>query len=250
MCGRYELSSHPEVIALAFGLPSVPQLRARYNIAPTQQVPIVRTNRDGARELVEVRWGLVPRWARDPSIGARMINARAETVATNGAFRFPYAHHRCLVPVNGFYEWRKSAAGKIPHHVGMRDHRPFALAGLYERWRSGEGEIIDSVAIVTREATGAVRSLHDRMPVIVAEADYARWLDRAIEDVGDLLDSPSREALVIHPVATRVNSVANDDASLIEPVAEPEVPHPSAASAKAAADDEREPELPLQTRLL
>jgi putative SOS response-associated peptidase YedK len=251
MCGRYELSSHPEVIALAFGLANVPQLRARYNIAPTQQVPVVRTNRDGERELVEMRWGLVPYWAKDPSIGAKMINARAETVATNGAFRYAYAHRRCLVPLTGFYEWRKTPSGKVPHHIGMPDRRPFALAGLYERWRSKEGEVVDSVSIVTTASAGGVRELHDRMPVIVPEPEYARWLDRANEDVGDLLTPWDGEALRIHPVSTRVNSVANDDASLCEPAKDepvaktPETPakrRRPTANAASSGDDASLPE--------
>jgi putative SOS response-associated peptidase YedK len=246
MCGRYELSSHPEVIALAFGLAHAPSLRARYNIAPTQPVPVVRVNRDGERECVEMRWGLIPRFAKDPSVGARMINARAETVATSGAFRYAFAHHRCLVPLNGFYEWRKTTAGKVPHHIGMRDGRPFALAGIYERWRAPDGEPIASVAIVTTNASGGVRDLHDRMPVIVAPDDYARWLDRANEDASDLLGGWQGEALRIHPVGKRVNAVANDDASLVEPVSADASPEASAATEKrgrrASEDDEPLPE--------
>jgi putative SOS response-associated peptidase YedK len=235
MCGRYELSSHPEVIALAFGLPRVPELRARYNIAPAQPVPVVRVGRDGERELVELRWGLVPRWAKDVAIGAKMINARAETVATNGAFRYAYAHHRCLVPANGFYEWRKAASGKVPHHVGMQDGRPFALAGLYERWRGNDGEVVDSVAIVTTSASPDVRDLHDRMPVIVPAHDHGRWLDRGVEDVSDLLVPWRGEALRVHPVSKRVNAVANDDPSLREPVEVPAVPAAEAPARQRAA---------------
>jgi len=246
MCGRYELSSHPDVIALAFGLPRVPELRARYNIAPTQPVPIVRVNRDGERELVEMRWGLVPRWAKDVSIGAKMINARAETLATNGAFRYAYAHHRCLVPANGFYEWRKTPSGKVPHHVGMSGGRPFALAGVYERWRAKDGEVVDSVAIVTTSASADVSDLHDRMPVIVSEHDYGRWLDRGVEDVGELLVPWSGDALRVHPVSKRVNAVANDDPSLCEPLPDSkeraaEMPAPQRATPSAAASEPAAP---------
>jgi putative SOS response-associated peptidase YedK len=236
MCGRYELSSHPDVVALAFGLPQPPPLRPRYNIAPTQQVPIVRRNVSGTRELVEMRWGLVPRWAKDPSIGARMINARAESIATSGAFRDAYARHRCLVPVNGFYEWRRVHTGKQPLHIGMPDGRPFALAGLYERWRSAEGDVLDTCTIVTTQACASLRDVHDRMPVIVPDAEYARWLDCSNPDVGDLLRAWSGEALRLYPVSTRVNAVRNDDATLCDPVdaaadngaaARPESPAPS-----------------------
>ena len=217
MCGRYELSSHPAAIALAFGLDYAPDIRPRYNIAPMQQVPIVRIGSDGRRQLVQVRWGLVPRFAKDPSIGARMINARGETLASRSAFRNAFARHRCLVPVNGFYEWQATRAGKQPLHIGMPDGRPFGLAGLYERWRSTEGDVIDTCAIVTTAATRSVAGVHDRMPVIVPEAAYARWLDPADADVHDLVQGWA-DPLRIYPVSMRVNAVRNDDAALVEPV--------------------------------
>ena len=234
MCGRYELSSHPAAIALAFGLPNPPDLRPRYNIAPTQQVPIVRGNAAGERELVEMRWGLVPRWAKDPSIGTRMINARAETIATKGAFRNAYARHRCLVPVNGFYEWKRTANGKQPVHIGQTDGRPFGLAGIYERWLSPEGEVLDTCAIVTTGSCASLADVHDRMPVIVPEAQYARWLDGTRHDVADLLVPWAGEELRVYPVSRRVNSVVNDDASLCER-ADP------ALSTDAAADHAAHP---------
>ncbi|MDQ2915919.1 MAG: SOS response-associated peptidase [Pseudomonadota bacterium] len=218
MCGRYELSSHPTAIALAFGLPHPPDIRPRYNIAPTQQVPIIRHNAAGERELIQVRWGLVPRWAKDPSIGARMINARAETVAVKSAFRNAFARHRCLVPVNGFYEWQRMHSGKQPLHIGMPDGRPFGLAGLYERWLSPEGEVLDTCTIVTTSACESLRVVHERMPVIVPDAEYARWLDCTNPDVDDLLAAWSGEPLRVYPVSTRVNFVSNDDARLCEPM--------------------------------
>jgi putative SOS response-associated peptidase YedK len=242
MCGRYELSSHPAAIALAFGLPHPPDIHPRYNIAPTQQVPIVRQNAAGARELVQVRWGLVPRQARDRAIGVRMINARAETVATRAAFRNAYARHRCLVPVNGFYEWQATRRGKQPMHVGMADGRPFGLAGLYERWLSPEGEILDTCTIVTTASCDAVCSIHDRMPVIVPDTEYERWLDGSRHDVADLLGPWSGEPLRIYPVSTRVNAVRNDDAGLAEPVEadpEPAVSSPSEGAKALRAQGEK-----------
>jgi putative SOS response-associated peptidase YedK len=239
MCGRYELSSHPAVIALAFGLPFSPEIHPRYNIAPMQQVPIIRENSEGTRELAQVRWGLVPRWAKDPSIGARMINARAETVTTKGAFRYALARHRCLVPANGFYEWRKTTSGKLPMHIGLPDARPFGLAGLYERWLSPEGEVLDTCTILTIAACASLHDVHERMPVIVPDADYARWLDCSNPDVGDLLASWSGEPLRAYPVSTRVNAVRNDDAALCEPIAEgqPESPPSISDSTKSDAPD-------------
>ena len=221
MCGRYELSSHPTVIALAFGLAHPPDLRPRYNIAPTQQVPVVRIDSAGRRELVQLRWGLIPRWAKDPSIGSRMINARAETVADKAAFRIPYARHRCLLPASGFYEWQALPAHKQPVHIGMADGRPFAMAGLYERWRSPDDQVIDTCTIVTTRASDALRPIHERMPVIIAEAAHARWLDVANPDVADLLEPWSGEPLLAYPVSTRVNAVANDDLTLREPLQPP-----------------------------
>lgn len=220
MCGRYELHSHPAAIALAFGLAGPPAIQARYNIAPTQAVPIVRLNAGRERELVQVRWGLVPRWAKDPSIGSRMINARAETAATRGAFRHALARRRCLVPADGYYEWPCTGSGKQPMHVARRDGQPFGMAGLHERWRSPQGEVIDTCTILTTRANAALQPLHERMPVILAPQDYARWLDvsDASLDVQDLLVPAPQDALCARPVSSRVNAVHNDDASLLDPV--------------------------------
>jgi len=155
MCGRFELHTNPAAIALAFGLSQPPAIAPRYNIAPTQDVPVVRETRDGDRELAQVRWGLVPRWAKDPSIGVRMINARAETLADKPAFRNALKWHRCLLPADGFYEWKAVAGGKQPYRIGMKDGAVFALAGLTERWLSRDGEVLDTCAIVTTPAKGA-----------------------------------------------------------------------------------------------
>jgi putative SOS response-associated peptidase YedK len=245
MCGRYELHTHPAALALAFGLAHPPTLTARYNIAPMQTVPIVRHNAAGERELVQVRWGFVPRWSKDPSIGARMINARAETVAERPAFRNAFLRHRCLVPADGFYEWRRTAHGKQPMRIARADGQPFGMAGLYERWLSPEGEVLDTCAILTTEANARLHGIHDRMPVIVAPTDYTRWLDPANPEVADLFAPAPDDAMVAHAVSPRVNAVRNDDAALIEPLAEPVVEAPAPATEETA-----EPELPLQPRLI
>jgi putative SOS response-associated peptidase YedK len=237
MCGRYQLSSHPAAIALAFGLQLPPDVAPRYNIAPMQQVPIVRLNTAGERELTFVRWGFVPRWAKDPSIGARMINARAESVSTRYAFHNAYARHRCLLPLNGFYEWQATPSGKQPMHIGMPDGRPFGLAGLYERWLSPAGEVLDTCTIVTISASEALRRVHDRMPVIVPDTAYERWLDPANVDVADLLEAWSGDALRAYPVSTRVNAVLNDDAQLCEPVEPIASAVPERVTGATEADD-------------
>jgi len=237
MCGRYELHTHPAALALAFGLEFPPLIRPRYNIAPTHDIPVIRLAQSGARELAQMRWGLVPRWAKDPSIGAKMINARGETLAQKPSFRTAFQRHRCLIPTDGFYEWRVAASGgKQPIHVGMKDERPFAFAGLTERWLSPGGEVLDSCTIVTTSANALLATLHDRMPVIVAPSDYARWLDVASDaDVTDLLAPYPADAMTWYPVSTRVNSVRNDDAALIEQVAEADAT-PSADAPPAPAD--------------
>jgi putative SOS response-associated peptidase YedK len=247
MCGRYELHTHPAALALAFGLAAPPDLAPRYNIAPTQQVPIVRQNAVGTRELVEVRWGLVPRWAKDPSIGARLINARAETAAERPAFSNAFRRHRCLLPADGFYEWKTTQQGKQPVRVAMKNGEPLGLAGLYERWLAPDGEVLDSCTILTTPANALLAGVHDRMPVIIAPQDYARWLDPAANEVADLLAPYPAEAMTWYPISMRVNAVRNDDATLIEHIAD--APQPAAENEVLAADA---PPLkkPVQTRLL
>lgn len=221
MCGRYELHSHPAAIALAFGLAAPPDVHARYNIAPMTEVGIVRINAEGEREFVRMRWGLVPRWAKDPSIGSKMINARGETIAGKVSFKMAYRRHRCLLPADGFYEWGPARTGdtsrKQPMHIGMKDGSLFGLGGLYERWLSPEGEVLDTCTIVTTFANELLESVHDRMPMIVAPRDYERWLDPANAEVADLIAPYPSAEMALHPVSTRVNSVRHDDASLIDP---------------------------------
>ncbi|HZQ60834.1 MAG TPA: SOS response-associated peptidase [Casimicrobiaceae bacterium] len=234
MCGRYELHAQPAAIALAFGLRDMPAVAPRYNIAPMTDVPVVRVNADGERELVMLRWGLVPRAAKDPAIGSKIINARGETVAERASFRMPYRRHRCLLPASGFYEWltlaRDHQVRKQPLHIGMKDGALFGLAGLYERWLGADGEVLDTCTILTTPANALLRSLHDRMPVIIPPEDYARWLDPHNAEVGDLIAAFPTERMTCHPVSMRVNATRNDGPDLIEPVAaelETEEPEPA-----------------------
>jgi putative SOS response-associated peptidase YedK len=234
MCGRYELHTNPAAIALAFGLAYPPDVPPRYNIAPMTDVPIVRINAEGERELVRMRWGLVPRWAKDPTIGNRLINARGETIAEKPSFTMPYRRHRCLLPADGFYEWAASGTDgrKQPLHIGMKDGALFGMGGLYERWLSPEGEVLDTCTIITTPANALVAPAHDRMPMIVAPDKYERWLDPTHADVADLIAPYPAETMTSYPISPRVNSVRHDDATLIEcaeplpPDAEPEHPAP------------------------
>lgn len=192
--------------------------RARYNIAPTQQVFVVRESpSSGARELVPLHWGLIPRWADDPAIGGRMINARSETLAEKPAFRDAFRKRRCLIVADGFYEWRQGAKPKQPYYIHLKQDGPFAFAGLWEHWKHGE-LAIDSCTIVTTEANGLLRPLHDRMPVILPPEDYARWLDEDLQDPNDLtplLKPFPAEAMTMHPVSTAVNSPRREGPELI-----------------------------------
>lgn len=222
MCGRFTLTSSPEVVADLFDLAEPPQLTPRYNIAPTQESPVVRVLKtEGRRELHLLCWGLIPHWARDPSIGNRMINARSESVAAKPAYRDAFRRQRCLVPGDGFFEWKRLGKIKQPHYIRMRDGQPFAFAGLWARWQGQEGEQIDSYTILTTEPNDLVRPIHDRMPVILARHDYEIWLDPKIQDAEQLKPllrpSPSDD-LIADPVDTLVNNPAFDDPRCIKPL--------------------------------
>ena len=224
MCGRFSLATPAQQVAEHFGLAEVPALSPRYNIAPTQSVAIVR--RPDLREVPTLefrRWGLIPSWAKDPGIGSRMINARVETAAEKPAFRAAFRRRRCLVPADGFYEWKPHPKRRRPHHVRLAAGGPFGLAGLFESWESPEGESIESCTLLTTAANPALIPLHDRMPIIVDPERYRSWLDPDLQDpdsIHSLIRSSSSDRLVFHPVSFRVNNPRNDDSACIEP-AEP-----------------------------
>jgi putative SOS response-associated peptidase YedK len=196
-----------------------------FNAAPTQLLPIVRQDLEGGLELLPMRWGLIPSWAKDWSIGTKMINARSETVAEKPAFRAAFKRRRCLVPMLGFYEWKKVPAGKVPHFIHLRNGDLMAAAGLYEFWPGKDGvEPIESYTIITTAANEFMAKLHDRMPVFLAEKDRAAWLDpknEKAEGLQDLLKPYPTEGMDAYPVSTRVNSPKNDDADLLVPAGPP-----------------------------
>ena len=192
-------------------------LKPRYNIAPTQTVPVVRLNPEGRREIAMLRWGLIPFWSKDPKIAYRMINARAETVATAPAFRAAFKKRRCLVPASGFYEWKKLDDGKQPYFIGMRDGSSFAFAGLWERWDKGEAPV-ETFTIITGEPNSLVAQLYNRMPVILDPDDYDAWLNAADTAIPQALLQPfPAQLMTAHPVSKRVNNAKNDDAAVMEP---------------------------------
>jgi putative SOS response-associated peptidase YedK len=220
MCGRFTLKAKPEAVAAAFGLPSLPLLEPRYNVAPTQTVAAVRLDRDtGSRRLDLLRWGLVPGWADDPAIGNRMINARAETVAVKPAYRHAFKARRCLVVADGFFEWQKRGGRKQPYHIRLTDDRPFAFAGLWEHWERETG-VVDSCALITTEPNELVRPIHERMPAILRREDYDRWLDPAVTDpavLSAMLGPYPAAEMVAVPVSTLVNAPAHDQPECVHP---------------------------------
>ena len=225
MCGRFALTTPAQLIAEAFGaaapragfLPDS-SLPPRYNIAPTQQALIVRAC-EGRRELAAMRWGLIPSWADDPAVGGRMINARSETASSKPAYRKAFAGRRCLVPADAFYEWKKLDA-RTKQPMAIKTGRLMAMAGLWERWNSPQGETIESFTILTMDANAALREIHDRMPVILEPQAQACWLDQgsSVDDLRELLESLPAQMFEMHPVSSMVNSPANDSPQCLEPI--------------------------------
>ncbi len=222
MCGRYTLTAAPEQLMARFNLTGADFVaRPRYNIAPTQLVAVVYDA--SPRVLSAARWGLIPSWAKDPSIGARMINARAETLAEKPAFRNLLKRRRCLVLADSFYEWRKNPDGsKTPMRVMLASEEPFALAGLWDAWKTPEGEWLNTCTIVTTESNALVAPFHNRMAAILPPEREADWLSRDHDDITflrSLLQPFPAERMKCYPVSSRVNNVRNDDPTLIEPAA-------------------------------
>ena len=225
MCGRYKLATPAEVLRDVFGFVERPNLPARYNVAPSQEAPVVRQRRQpaGERTVQNLRWGLVPSGAKDPKIAASFINARAESLASRPTFAKALRQRRCAVLADGFYDWSGEGAARQPYLVTRRDGAPFAFAGLWDRWidrREGGETPIDTFTIVTNAANDLLRVLHPRMPVILAGADLDVWLDPASDParVSTALVGVPAAALRYVPVAKRVNSARVDEANLTEPI--------------------------------
>ena len=228
MCGRYTLSSSSDLVSELFDLDESVELSPRYNIAPSQEVAAVRLEPEVGRALRMLRWGLVPAWQKAaPGFDARMINARAETAAQKPAFRDAFRRRRCLLPADGFFEWKKLGQRKQPYVIRMQDGRPFAFAGLWERWHGEDGAVVESCAILTTEPNELMREIHDRMPVILPPADYTSWLDPGEEDpdrLSPLLRPYPAGDMLAYPVSPHVNSPRHDDPSCVEPFEPPPPP--------------------------
>jgi len=239
MCGRYALTSAPELLRGLFGYAERPNFPPRFNIAPTQPVAIVRLV-NGRREFALVRWGLLPAWLKDPKTVSLMFNARGESANDKPAFRAAMRRRRCLIPADGFYEWRASGNAKQPYFIRRKDGAPFAFAGLWETWSGPNGEEIDSAAIVTTSANRTLAPLHERMPVIVPEAAFDLWLncDRVDAETAAALIAPAPDELFeAYPVSAAVGHTANDNPALTEPLAEPQAASPAHKRRGKAADD-------------
>jgi len=221
MCGRFVLDTSGGELAAVYALTALPELAPRYNIAPGQPVAAVRAAPSGERELAMLRWGLIPPWAKDASIGSRMINARSETVLEKPSFKGAFRARRCILPASGFYEWERRGREKIPHYFHLRDGAPMSLAGVWGSWRSPEGETLESCTILTTVANDLVRPLHERMPVLLGDTSVERWLHGAPEEAEALLEllapypADQMEAWV---VSREVNRPGHDSPECIRPV--------------------------------
>ncbi len=241
MCGRFVITSPPAAIRQVFGYAEQPNFPPRYNIAPTQPVPVVILDQ-GARHFRLMRWGLVPAWVKDPRKFTLVINARGEGVQDKPAFKNAIRRRRCLVPADGYYEWHVSEGRKRPYFIYRRDRGPLGFAGLAETWIGPNGEEVDTVAIVTAPASPDLAVLHHRVPVTIAPDAFERWLDcssDSAEGVMALLTGPEEGEFAWHEISTRVNSADNDDAQLVLPITDEqraaEAPKPKRTVRKAAA---------------
>ncbi len=220
MCGRFVIYSPATEVQDCFELTEPFPAGPRYNIAPTEFSIIVAIHgATGQPEWKKAKWGLIPEWSKDPKSGAKLINARCETIAIKPSFKKAFKNRRCLVPTNGFYEWKKENKRRLPHLIGLSDDKPFAFAGIWERWKSTEGEIVESFSIITTEANDLVAGLHDRMPVIVGPEDYTAWLDPTtpLNELGRIMAPLPSDMMLIIPVSSKVNKLGYDAIDCIEP---------------------------------
>ena len=223
MCGRYTLSRSAEQVAEHFGLEQLPPVLPRYNIAPSQPIATIRRNLGGEREFAFALWGLIPIWSKTlEDKGPRPINARSETIAEKRMFKGILRHRRCLIPADGFYEWKKEGKVKCPYHIHFKDRRIFAFAGLWSVWSGPNGEEIDSCTIITTAANETMKRIHDRMPVILARESYRDWLNSQQQSPSEavrLLQNTDLEPLVLTEVSLLVNNPRNDGEECLTPVA-------------------------------
>ena len=219
MCGRFALKAPPADIARQFGVDAVPELAPRYNIAPTQDILIIRTDAQARLEAVQVKWGLLPSWAKDISMAAKLANARGETVAEKPAFRSAFRRMRCLIPADGFYEWEATPSGKQPWFLRLKSQAPLAFAGLWEHWQGPDGAALETATLITTDANELVRPVHDRMPVILPPGDWAAWLgaQTKADDLKALLKPLPSDLMERYRVSRRMSNARNEGADCVAP---------------------------------
>jgi putative SOS response-associated peptidase YedK len=238
MCGRYAITMPPEAMRQLFRYPERPNFPPRYNVAPTQPVPVVRIDQ-GQRQFVLMRWGFMPGWVKDPKTWPLVINIRSETAREKASFRAAFTRRRALMPADGFYEWHRVGKDNRPYLLRRPDRGPFAFAALWETWSAADGSEIDTVALLNTHANGLLSAIHPRAPVILDPADHDRWLDpdTAPDAAHGLLRPPPEDLLEMIPIGRAINKVANDDASVQAPAR----PEPDTAPEPASAGTAESP---------
>ena len=217
MCGRFSISTPTEILRVRFNVPRANDLKPNYNAAPTQNLPVILNSEPTTINLC--RWGLIPFWAKEERIGNGMINARAETLLQKPSFRTPFKKQRCLVLTDGFYEWKKTSDRKIPHRISMRDNEAFAFAGIWEVWKTPDGEDVKTFSIITTEPNELMKPLHNRMPVIIKQENEEKWLQEIdISEAQKMLEPYPFEDLEAYPISTLVNSPRNNSEDIIKPL--------------------------------
>ena len=216
MCGRFALKAPPAELITRFGLDECADFSPRYNIPPGTDIPVIRQSPEGKRVLHLLRWGLIPHWAKDPSIGAKLNNARGESVAEKPSFREAFKRRRCLIPADGFYEWKSEGKIKQPYYFSLKSSEPMAMAGLWESWTAPDGSILRTACIVTTSANALMAPIHDRMPVIISPENWKDWLAEPVEKIEGLVVSYPDAEMQAWPVSRRVSKTVDDDRGLIE----------------------------------
>jgi len=219
MCGRFALKALPGELAARFGLTEYIDFSPRYNISPGTDIPVIRRSPDGQRVLHLLRWGLIPHWSRDPGIGNKLANARGETVADKPAFRDAFRRRRCLVPVDGFYEWKADGRIKQPYYFSLVSGKPMALGALWESWKTPDGSLLRTVCLMTTAASALMEPIHDRMPVILAPEHWQDWFEAPEETISHLIAPYAGDDLRVWPVDRRVSRTTEEGESLIAPLA-------------------------------
>jgi putative SOS response-associated peptidase YedK len=223
MCGRFVVDIPASELAKIFKIVETEtRLMARYNVAPTQQIGVIRSDSNGTRHLDLLKWGLIPSWSKDPHIGYKMINARSETADTKPSFKSALKHRRCIIPASGFYEWREESGKKHPIYIKLKDNNLMLFAGIWDHWKAPEGNVIESCTMLTTETNDLIKPLHDRMPVILDTQNIDMWLDPQVSDpeqLKPLFRSFPSELMEMYQVSDLVNSPKNDNPSCIAPLA-------------------------------